>query len=364
MTDHPANKDVGQAPKDSKLTLSRRTLIGTAIASAAPFVSPGLGSAMTKASNQNLRIDTHHHFMPKVFVDTIGADRLAASVPNRKMPDWSVTRALDVCDKIGIGRAILSLSPGYAAIDAATEKRLMHECNEEAAKIRADHPTRFGHFASILMTDPEGAMREIDYAYGKLNSDGIVVSSNFEGRYLGDPGFEEIWQELDKRKAVVFIHPAHPSYDFPELPPESVMEYPFDTTRAAVSLVMNGVTVRYPNIRFILSHAGGTLPYIAARVAGGLAMAPGLVERIGDPMAQFRKFYFDTALSGSEFHLAVLTKFADPTRILYGTDFPYAPDSLIKSMGDVQMQYPMNEKLRAGLMHDNAKALLTSAPAV
>jgi len=204
-------------------------------------------------------------------------------------------------------------------------------------------------------------VREIDHALGTLRADGIVVASNYDGRYLGDPGFEEVWQELDKRKAVVFIHPTHPPYDLPSLPPESVLEYPFDSTRAAVSLVFAGVTGRYPNIRFILSHAGGALPYIVSRASAAAGFAPGLVDRIGDPMVQFRKFWFDTALSGSPFHLAALLQFADPSRILFGTDFPYAPDIAIKMNLNGQLQYPMEQQQRAAILHGNATALFSAA---
>jgi len=304
------------------------------------------------------RVDTHHHFIPDVLIKAVGAERLGAPTPYGRMPDWSVEGALATCDAFGIGQAILSLSPGYDAGDLPMEVAVMRGCNEAAARLRSDHPKHFGHFASVPMFDPAAALREIEYAFDVLKSNGVVVSSNYAGRYLGDSGFEEIWRELDRRKAVVFIHPTHPPYLLPSLPPESVLEYPFDTTRTAVSLVYAGVTQRYGQIRFILSHAGGTLPYLVSRAATGASFNPSVKDRVPDTMAEFRKFWFDTALSGSRSSLAALLAFADPTHILYGSDFPYAPERAIRMNIAGQEQFDMEDAQRAAIMHGNAAVLL------
>ncbi len=343
------------------MKISRRTMLEMGAIGAV-----GLAYGGKKLSDQFMlgefpkggRIDTHHHFMPDIFVKTIGAERLASVTPNGKLPDWSVQRALDMCGTYGISEAILSISPGYPALDADIERPLMRVCNEEAAKIRADHPGKFGHFASIPMFDVADALKEIEFAYGTLKSDGVVVFSNYGGRYLGDPAFDEIWAELNKRKAVVFIHPTSPGYDLKGQPPQSVIEFPVDTARAATSLMYSGATRKYPDINFILSHAGGVLPFLAARINGGAMFNEDVHKRVPDVLAEVRKFWFDTALSANPSALAALYAVADPARITYGSDFPYAPDIGIRVNVAGADHYPMEDRVRADLGRGNAARLL------
>lgn len=304
------------------------------------------------------RIDTHHHFMPDIFVKTIGADRLASVTPNKKLPEWSVQRALDVCGTFGISEAILSISPGYPALDAAIERPLMRQCNEEAAKIRGDNKGKFGHFASIPMFDTGEALKEIEYAFGTLKADGAVVFSNYGGRYLGDPAFDEIWAELNKRKAVVFIHPTSPGYDLKGQPPQSVIEFPVDTARSATSLMYSGTTRKYPDIKFVLSHAGGVLPFLAVRINGGAMFNPEVHAKVPDVMAEIRNFWFDTALSANAGALSALLAVADPTRITFGSDFPYAPDLAIRVNVAGADHFDVDERVRADIARGNAARLL------
>lgn len=343
------------------MKLSRRTLLemGAVGAAGLPYggyrVNQTFGPGPSSAGG---RIDTHHHFMPDVFVKTIGADRLASVTPNKQLPDWSVQRALDICGTFGISEAILSISPGYPALAAAIERPLMRTCNEAAATIRSDHPGKFGHFASVPMFDPAEALKEIDYAFGTLKADGVVVFSNYGGRYLGDASFGEIWAELNARKAVVFIHPTSPGYELLGQPPQSVVEFPVDTARAATSLMFSGTTRKYPDIRFVLSHAGGVLPFLAARISGGALFNPEVHAQVPDVMAEIRRFWFDTALSANPAALAALLAVADPGRITFGSDFPYAPDLAIRANVAGADKYPLDDPLRADLGRGNAARLL------
>ncbi|SMG50098.1 amidohydrolase family protein [Paraburkholderia susongensis] len=278
------------------------------------------------------KIDTHHHFLPKLYVDAVGLDLLNAAMPGGVAPSWSVEAAIAMMDENGIDEAILSISSGPTLPDAAT---LLRKCNDYAADLRARHTGRFGSFASLPLPDVDAALKEVSYSVDQLKVDGFIVFTNYNGLYLGDPHFRPLWEELDRRGAVVFVHPNQPPHEVPPVAPASVLEYPFETTRTAASLVISGVVNRFRNIRFILSHAGGTLPFLVPRLALSISMMPEAAERVGDTHAAVRSFYFDTALAAGNAPLSALAQVADPDHILFGTDFPFAPTSAIRQFGKV-----------------------------
>jgi 6-methylsalicylate decarboxylase len=274
------------------------------------------------------KIDTHHHFFPKVYVDAVGWEMLAAVMPNGKAPDWSVKAALDVMEENGIETAILSVSSGPKLRNADV---LLRRCNEAAADLKAQYSNRFGSFASLPLPDIDASLKEVEFALDTLGAQGFIVFTSYEGRYLGDEHFNPLFEELDRRGAIVFIHPNMPSYTVPTVAPASVLEFPFETTRTATSLLIAGVPRRFPRIRFLLSHAGGTLPSLAPRIELSLSMMPGLVERVGNPLVGLRSFYYDTALSAGASTLSGLCQITDPDHILFGTDFPFAPTPAIRA---------------------------------
>jgi predicted TIM-barrel fold metal-dependent hydrolase len=278
------------------------------------------------------KIDTHQHFLPKLYVDAVGLDLLNAAMPSGAAPRWSVEAALAMMDENGIDEGILSISSGPTLPDAPT---LLRKCNDHAAELRAQNPGRFGSFASLPLPDVDASLKEISYSMDQLSVDGFIVFTNYNGMYLGDPHFTPLWEELDRRGAVVFIHPNQPPHDIPKVAPASVIEYPFETTRTATSLIISGAMKRFRNIRFILSHAGGTLPFLFPRIALSISMMPGAPERVGDTHDAFRSFYYDTALAGGNAPLSALAQVADPDHILFGTDFPFAPVSAIRQFGKV-----------------------------
>jgi aminocarboxymuconate-semialdehyde decarboxylase len=228
-----------------------------------------------------------------------------------------------------IATAVLSLTaPSVTGWEAAGRREMACRVNEFGADLVARWPDRFGSFATLPLPDIEGALRELDYAFDVLRADGVILLSNYAGHYLGDPAFGPLWAELDRRAAVVFIHPAKPQIPIMEDIPGPIVDYPFDTTRTAVQLVLSGVVARAPRVKIILSHAGGFVPYAAHRFAElapavrpDVPPAPALIE-------SFRSFYFDTALSSGPASLLALQSFARPGHILYGSDFPYAPASV------------------------------------
>jgi len=280
----------------------------------------------------NRKIDTHQHFLPKVYVDAVGLDLLSAAMPGGIAPTSSAEAAIAMMDENGIDEGILSISSGPTLPDAAT---LLRKCNDHAAELRSRFKGRFGSFASLPLPDVEAALKEVSYCLDELKVDGFILFTNYDGKYLGDEHFTPLLEELDRRGTVVFVHPNQPPHDIPSVAPASVLEYPFETTRTATSLIMSGAMSRFKNVRFILSHAGGTLPFLVPRLALSISMMPPVAERVGDPLAAVRSFYFDTALSAGNPSLASLAQVADPGRILFGTDFPFAPTNAIRRFGSV-----------------------------
>jgi predicted TIM-barrel fold metal-dependent hydrolase len=345
-----ASEERGAAGSDGRHRPSRREFLGALAAVA--ISSPALATekvqvaavkGQSEATTSDVmeggarnrlpkKIDTHHHFFPKVYVDAVGMEMLAHVMPNGKAPTWSPEAAISMMDANGIQEGILSVSAGPPIPNAPV---LLRQCNEYAAELRSQYKGRFGSFASLPLPNVEASLKEIEYCLDTLKVDGFIIFASYEGRYLGDPSFEAVLQELDRRGAVAFIHPNQPPYEVPHVAPASVLEFPFETTRSAASLIISGAVSRYRRVRFILSHAGGTLPFLAPRLCLSISMMPGLVDKIGDPAAAIRSFYFDTALSAGPSPLAALAQVTDPDHILFGTDFPFAPLKAISMFGDV-----------------------------
>ncbi|MGO9359422.1 MAG: amidohydrolase family protein [Xanthobacteraceae bacterium] len=266
------------------------------------------------------RIDTHAHIVPDFYRDWLATKGIdAGGLP---VPFWSVEAALDIMGKTGVETAILSVStPGVEPGDVNETRAMARRLNVYSAAIVAAHPGRFGFFATLTLPDVEGALAEAAYAFDSLKADGVVLHAHAKGIYLGDPAFDPLMEELNRRKAVIFVHPSElPGGAVPGIP-AYVADFLLDSVRAAVNLTTKGVMNRCPDIKVILSHAGGFLPYAATRIAG--AISPGKLPV--EAMQTLRRFYLDTALSSADATMPTLLAFADPTHITYGSDFPYAP---------------------------------------
>lgn len=230
-------------------------------------------------------------------------------------------------------------------------------------KAAQKHPGRFGLFASLPLPDAEGALAEIAYAFDELKADGVVLETNAEGVYLGDPRMDQVFAELDRRQAVVFIHPTSPScpgcLDLSMGYPRPMIEFLFDTTRAVSNLILSGTLDKYPNIRIIVPHAGATLPVLADRVVG-LSPALGLSRPITEEyfFGKLRGLYYDTAGFPVPRLLGVLQQIADPTRILYGSDWPFTPDPLVAKLVQKLAETPLlDDDARRRVYRENALAL-------
>jgi 6-methylsalicylate decarboxylase len=271
------------------------------------------------------RIDVHQHVVPPFYAAELpshGGDPSGSVTPN-----WSPEQAIAFMDSQQIAAGILSIStPSVVGWAGSERRRMARRINEYVAELVSKWPDRFGSFATLPLPDVDGAIAEAAYALDSLHADGVVVMASYEGKYLGDPAFEPLWAELDRRHTVVFEHPGATPGQAP-LPPAAgvaapMVDFPFQTTRTAVQLVLNGVVDRYPGLRIILSHAGGFLPYASQRFAELAGVFQPGAARPEDIMSRFRRFYFDTALSSGA-AIPTLKAFAGVDHILFGTDSPY-----------------------------------------
>lgn len=308
-------------------------------------------------------IDVHQHVIPDIYKTELARVGVLGSGEN-PWPAWSVARQLELADEHGIDAILMSIaSPGAYFGEIEFTKRLVKVCNETMAQMIADHPTRYGAMGFVSLPDVETACRDVEYALDVLKLDGINLQSHTGNRYLGHQEEEELYAELDRRRAVIFVHPQRPPLDtLPQYSfPAGLTELTFDTTRAIANLLYNGTLAKYPNIRFIMPHMGGVTPFLLFRLSG-LDDNPKVRERIPDGVAAYlRRLYYDVAQSPSPLALRALLEVADPTHVLFGTDYPSARN-VEKVMRDtvaaVQTFEGFDETLRRNVMAGNAQALL------
>jgi predicted TIM-barrel fold metal-dependent hydrolase len=229
-------------------------------------------------------------------------------------------------DRAGVAKSITSItSPGLWFGDDAMARRLSRECNDYAAKLAVDHPGRFGVFVSIPLPDIDGSLREIEYGLDKLKADGIAMFTNYGDKWFGDPAFAPVYEELNRRKAVVYTHPRSANCCRNVLPDlnDSAIEWGTDTTRAIARTIFAGTAAKYPDIRVIFSHAGGTMPFLIERfdlAAKGPQFAKQLPEGF---LAAAKKFYYDTAQASNPVAMGALKKLIPMSQIVFGTDYPF-----------------------------------------
>jgi predicted TIM-barrel fold metal-dependent hydrolase len=336
--------------------ISRRALFGGALATGALAVP---GAAVVRASDRSVptaakrrryrersRVDLHCHYLAPAYYDALRVAGITA-IGGIPVPQWTPDLALKFMKDQGIGFQLLSVSdPGVSF--AADPAALARACNDYVAGVIRAHPDKIGAFAVVGMSTVDAARAEVARALDQLRLDGVGLLSSYAGRYLGDPQFEPLMADLDRRRAWVFVHPTaisaddRPDYGLPNF----VAEYPFDTTRTILSLMFNGTFKRHPNIRWHFAHGGGTVPMLRFRlgvladVAKGagalLRLPPGssiLVER--DAAAALRRAHYDTALIADAPALAAVEKIAAVSQMFFGSDYPFAA-TLYPGPGDPQ----------------------------
>ena len=339
MTQVAANHGFGCAchPTMSYTPMSRRKLLGGAGALAAASALPKAVRAQAKPKV----IDTHHHFYPPAYQKSWLDWEDARKIPHFKTQvDWSVQKAVEELDTNGVTTGVLSIAstPGtWFNLDAAAAGKMVRDCQDFAAGMVRDHKGRFALFAPLSMLDTDATLKEIEYVFDTLKADGVGLQSNYGDKWLGNPLYKPVFEELNRRKAVVYVHPLVAACcgqlsvgAFP-----AVLEVPHDTTRTVTSLLLSGTFTRLPDIQWLFSHAGGTIPMLAGRIAAfygrstrgdqsGMT-AEGIFE-------QFRKLHYDTANATSAPAMAALMKLVPTSQITFGSDYPYFPCSQIEDI--------------------------------
>jgi predicted TIM-barrel fold metal-dependent hydrolase len=339
------------------MSAPRREFLGRLAVLGAAAILPRELAA--QAAAKAYRIDVHHHLAYPGYLEEAGGRR-AGSIFK-----WSPQMSLEDMDKSGIELSVLSLiQPSAVTTDVAKGRRIARASNEYGAQLARDHKGRFASFATLPLLDTEGSLREIAYALDTLKAAGIALMTSYQDKYLGDPLFAPVWEELNRRKAVVYTHPLSPECckNIRDDVPPAVIEYATDTTRTIASLVFSGTASRYPDIRWIFSHSGGTMPFLLSRFVrqeidmkekAAKAMPKGV-------MYELKKFHYDTAQGNHWGALAALMKIVAPSQVLFGTDFPFR-DGAEEIGGLTEFRFRPDE-LRA-IERDNALKLLPALTA-
>jgi len=307
-----------------------------------------------------ITIDVHHHILPDFF--WAETNDSAHPVGGIAPPPWDATSALAFMDDAGIGVAITSIStPGVHTGDDARARRLARRCNELSASLIQRRPDRFGGFAALPLPDVDGALEELAYADDVLKLDGVVLFSNSNGVYLGDKRFEPLFEELERRRAVVFVHPtASGDAEVHHLGlPDTLIDFTADTTRAVAQMLYSNRFARTPNVKYIFSHAGGTIPYLAGRFAiiDEMNVIPGGETR-ATAAETLRRLHWDTALSFSPPVLNMLKEVAGVDQMLFGTDHPYLRrDIAVRSARAMPQTAALSLPERQAVLHGNAHRL-------
>jgi 6-methylsalicylate decarboxylase len=305
---------------------SRRHFLKALVATGATTILPA-GSLLAQVTSLSVhamagRIDVHHHMFPPFYVKAMEEELRAQGFTPRS---WTPSVSIDMMDKHGIATAMMS-PVQRLVMDSMSDRSergrsLARQNNEYGAQLVKDYPGRFGHFAALPLPDADASLKEIAYALDALKADGIALWTSYQDKWLGDPSFWPVYEELNRRNAIVFVHPARASC-CRNLPGQSgIIEYDIDTARAIDSLLWNGATSKFPNIRFLFSHSGGAFPTLAARIIDDYPKnradkVPNGVDH------EIKKLYFDTAHAGWTPALDALKDIVPVSQILYGSDAP------------------------------------------
>ena len=298
--------------------LSRRGFLGGAAGIDAAALA---GSAHAQAARP-FRIDVHHHFNPPEYVAALGTHiPIPAIVAN-----WTPEHSLEQMDRAGVQTAMLSLTaPGAWFGDVTESRRLARLSNEYGAGLVRDHKGRFGLYAIIAAQDMDGSLAEIAYAMDTLHADGIAMFTNYDDKWLGDPAFAPIYQELNRRKAVLYTHPTDAPCCVRLVPGifDTVVEWGTDTTRSIATMVFNNFAERYPDIKVIFSHAGGTMPFLIERFEFQATLGDFPKRLPNGVHPALNHFHYDTAQAASPQALGTLLSLVPASQVLLGTDYPY-----------------------------------------
>jgi predicted TIM-barrel fold metal-dependent hydrolase len=321
--------------------LSRRRFLAGGSTLLASRATPSVGQTPPRAP----RVDVHHHFVPPEYA--------AKGGPFPFLRDWTVQKSLEDMDKAGVTSSILSITTPILKTIAGSgdgfARGLIRASNEYGAKIVADRPSRFGLFAALPLTDVEGSLREIEYAFDVLKADGIGLFTSYGNKWLGNAAFDPVFEELNRRKAVIYTHPVSPDCCARLVPEinDSEIEYGTDTTRAIASMVFTGASQRFPDIKMIFSHGGGTMPFLIRRFLKDAVGVPSLAKVVPNGfMPEARRFFYDIAQIPIRAPLLALRDVVPVSNLVFGTDYPYL-SSAEHVQGLIESQVFTADELRA-----------------
>jgi predicted TIM-barrel fold metal-dependent hydrolase len=309
---------------------SRRLFLAALGAAGAGSLLGSVTSIAQTPATPVRRIDVHQHFVSPSFYATLNAKNATSAIPGlAAWKGFSPASAVETLDRVGIAVAMLSITaPGVWFGDAQEARKLAREMNEyAAAKLVSDYKGRFGLFAVLPLPDVQGCLEEIEYAFDTLKADGVGLLTSYGTAWLGDPSFAPVLAELNRRKAVVYTHPTDAACCQNLIPrvANQMLEYPMDTTRTIASLIVSETAAKCPDVRFIFSHAGGTLIGVAGRLLGAEMTADNLAKpaAANSRLYHLRRFYYDTAGSANPVNMQALKTLVGTSQIVFGTDAPF-----------------------------------------
>jgi predicted TIM-barrel fold metal-dependent hydrolase len=287
------------------------------LAAAAGLAAVGAGASTSAATPRNI-VDVHAHFTPPTF--------RTAGIAQGPMAGWSVEKQYEEMDKAGVGRALLSITTPGVTVAGDAGVQLAREANDYGARIAADSKGRLGLFVYVHRPDqPEAALKDVEYGLDTLKANGVCLFTSYGGKYLGDAVYDPLFAELNRRKAVVYVHPTSGACCVRAVPtvPDTIVEFGTDTTRAITNYVYRGGARRFPDVKLIFSHSGGTMPFLIERYDFFDRSGQGKAAAPDGFRAEIAKFYFDIAQSANPVATRALREVVPASRIVFGTDYPY-----------------------------------------
>jgi predicted TIM-barrel fold metal-dependent hydrolase len=340
----------GEARSRQTDLLDRRAFLAASATAGLGLAAGALSRSPAAAQAKPRRIDVHHHVVPPVHAEALARHKAGGT-------RWTLEGSLADMEKAGVDTAIVSvLNPGvwFGKVDEEA-RQLARACNEWSANLERDHPGRFKSFAVIPLPDTEGSLREIEYALDVLKAQGVALWTVYSGKYLGDPAFAPVFEELNRRKAVVYTHPTVPDCcdNLVKGVPVSTLEYAHDTTRTIASLVFGegNTALRFPDVKFIWSHSGGTLPFLTSRFVELSQRERDKPKFPEGPMPIFRRFFYEIAQGNTPAQLDGLMRMVDISHVMFGSDYPFRKG--VEAVEGIE-KYKFTEAEKRAIWSENA----------
>lgn len=294
--------------------MPRRGFLAGAAAGAAALA----GAGATGAATPKDIIDVHAHFTPPTF--------RPAGIAQGPMAGWSVEKQYEEMDKAGVSRALMSITTPGVTVPGEAGLKLAREANDYGAQIARDSKGRLGLFVYLHRPqDTDASLKDIEYGLDTLKANGVCLFTSYGGKYLGDAVYDPLFAELNRRKAVVYVHPTSAACCARVLltVPDTVVEFGTDTTRAITNYVYSGAARRFPEVKLIFSHSGGTMPFLIERYDFLDRSGQGKTGAPEGFRAEIAKFWFDIAQASNPVATHALRAVIPTSQIVFGTDYPY-----------------------------------------